>query len=57
MKDGVIAAARKSRRAMIWASGDTAWADGKDYQAELKNLGNIMARMEYGKMIAGCAAR
>jgi simple sugar transport system substrate-binding protein len=41
---------------MIWSSGDTAWSDGKDYKPELKNLGNIMGRMEYGKMIAGCAA-
>lgn len=57
MKDGVIAAATQNPDVpMIWASGDTAWADGKDYMPELKNLGNIMPRMEYGKMIAGCAA-
>jgi simple sugar transport system substrate-binding protein len=30
--------------------------DGKDYRADLANLGNVMGRMEYGKMIAGCAA-
>jgi len=57
MKDGIIAAAKKYPDVpMIWTSGDTAWADGKDYQPDLKNLGNIMGRMEYGKMIAGCAA-
>ena len=42
---------------MIWASGDNAWADGQDYRPDLANLGNIMGRMEYGKMIAGCAPR
>ncbi len=41
---------------MIWSSGDNAWADGKGYRADLTNLGNVMGRMEYGKMIAGCAA-
>jgi simple sugar transport system substrate-binding protein len=41
---------------MIWTSGDSAWSDGKDYHADLTNLGNIMGRMEYGKMIGGCAA-
>jgi simple sugar transport system substrate-binding protein len=57
MKDGIIAAATQNPDVpMIWASGDTAWQDGKDYKPELKNLGNIMGRMEYGKMIAGCAA-
>jgi simple sugar transport system substrate-binding protein len=57
MKDGVIAAATQNPDVpMIWASGDTAWPDGKEYMPELKNLGNIMGRMEYGKMIAGCAA-
>jgi len=57
MKDGIIAAATKNPDVpMIWTSGDTAWPDGKDYQPDLKNLGNIMGRMEFGKMIAGCAA-
>jgi hypothetical protein len=32
-------------------------AAGESYRADLTNLGNIMGRMEYGKMIAGCAAR
>jgi simple sugar transport system substrate-binding protein len=39
----------------ILASGDQAWKEGKDYQ-DLPNMGNIMGQMEYGKMIAGCAA-
>jgi simple sugar transport system substrate-binding protein len=40
---------------VIHASGDGNWADGKDFK-DLPNLANIMGRMEYGKMIAGCAA-
>ncbi|MBL8100440.1 MAG: BMP family ABC transporter substrate-binding protein [Anaerolineales bacterium] len=40
---------------VIMASGDQVWPDGKAYQ-EIPNLMNIMGRMEYGKMIAGCAA-
>src|SRR3990172_2150148 len=57
MKDGALLAAEQHPDVpMIWSSGDSAWAEGKDYQADLKNLGNIMGRMEYGKMIAGCAA-
>ena len=40
---------------VIMASGDQVWADGKAYDA-MDNLSNIMGRMEYGKMIAGCAA-
>jgi len=40
---------------VIHASGDTAWKEGKNY-IEIPNLKNIMGRMEYGKMIAGCAA-
>ena len=57
MKDGALLAAEKNPNIpMIWTSGDSAWAEGKDYHADLKNLGNIMGRMVYGKMIAGCAA-
>jgi simple sugar transport system substrate-binding protein len=42
---------------MIWSSGDSAWPEaGEAYHPELTNLGNTMGRMEYGKMIAGCAA-
>jgi simple sugar transport system substrate-binding protein len=40
---------------VIHASGDSAWVDGKDYKG-LANLSNIMGKMEYGKMIAGCTA-
>lgn len=40
---------------VIHASGDSAWADGKNFE-NLANMVNIMGRMEYGKMIAGCAA-
>jgi simple sugar transport system substrate-binding protein len=40
---------------VIMASGDQVWADGQAYE-EISNLMNIMGRMEYGKMIAGCAA-
>jgi simple sugar transport system substrate-binding protein len=40
---------------VIHASGDTSWKEGKNY-VDLPNLKNIMGEMEYGKMIAGCAA-
>jgi simple sugar transport system substrate-binding protein len=40
---------------VIMASGDQVWKDGKAY-VDLPNMVNIMGRMEYGKMIAGCAA-
>jgi simple sugar transport system substrate-binding protein len=40
---------------VIMASGDQVWEDGKVYE-EIPNLMNIMGRMEYGKMIGGCAA-
>jgi simple sugar transport system substrate-binding protein len=57
MKDGIeAAAAAHPETPMIWTTGDSAWAEGKAYRADLTNLGNIMGRMEYGKMIAGCAA-
>ena len=57
MKDGIEAAAAEHPEVpMIWSSGDSAWEDGKAYRADLENLGNVMGRMEYGKMIAGCAA-
>jgi basic membrane protein A and related proteins len=57
MKDGIEAAAAAHPDVpMIWSSGDNAWADGEGYRPDLANLGNIMGRMEYGKMIAGCAA-
>lgn len=40
---------------VIHASGDSAWKDGKRFQ-DIPNLYNVMGRMEYGKMMAGCAA-
>jgi len=57
MRDGILAAAEAHPDVpMIWSSGDTAWAEGQNYRPDLTNLGNIMGKMEYGKMIAGCAA-
>jgi simple sugar transport system substrate-binding protein len=56
MKDGILAgAAAHPEVPMVWSSGDSAWKDGKAY-AGLDNLANVMGKMEYGKMIAGCAA-
>ncbi len=40
---------------VIMASGDQVWQDGKAYQP-IANMTNIMGKMEYGKMMAGCAA-
>jgi simple sugar transport system substrate-binding protein len=40
---------------VIMISGDQVWQDGKAYSA-MANMVDIMGRMEYGKMIAGCAA-
>ena len=57
MRDGILAAAAAHPDVpMIWASGDNAWAEGENYRPDLTNLGNIMPKMEFGKMIAGCAA-
>ncbi len=57
MRDGIEAAAAAHPDVpMIWSSGDNAWEEGEAYRADLPNLGNIMGQMEYGKMIAGCAA-
>ncbi|HEX5630229.1 MAG TPA: BMP family ABC transporter substrate-binding protein [Acidimicrobiia bacterium] len=57
MRDGITAAAANHPEVpMVWSSGDSAWADGQGYRADLTNLANVMGRMEYGKMIAGCAA-
>ena len=57
MKDGILqAAAEHPDVPMIWSSGDSAWENGEGYRPDLSNLGNIMGKMEYGKMIAGCAA-
>jgi simple sugar transport system substrate-binding protein len=57
MRDGITAAAAAHPDVpMIWSSGDSAWAEGQNHQPDLTNLGNVMGRMEYGKMIGGCAA-
>jgi simple sugar transport system substrate-binding protein len=40
---------------VIMASGDQVWQEGEAYVA-IPNMSNVMGRMEYGKMIAGCAA-
>ncbi len=57
MRDGITAgAANHPEVPMVWSSGDSAWVDGQGYRADLTNLANVMGRMEYGKMIAGCAA-
>jgi simple sugar transport system substrate-binding protein len=56
-KDGIEAAAAEHPDVpMIFSSGDSAWADGQGYRADLTNLGNVMGRMEYTKMMGGCAA-
>lgn len=57
MKDGIeLGAANHPDVPMVWSSGDSAWADGEGYRADLDNLGNEMGRMYYAKQIAGCAA-
>ena len=40
---------------VIHVSGDSVWQEGQNYQP-LNQFTNIMGRMEYGKMIAGCTA-
>src|SRR5512143_2536965 len=55
-KDGTLEAAQKHPELpIVNVSGDQAWKDGKDFKAP-KNESNFFAKMEYGKMIAGCAA-
>jgi len=57
MKDGVTEfTAAHPDVPVIWLSGDYAWQDGQRYQASMTNESDVMGRMEYGKMIAGCAA-
>lgn len=56
MKDASTAFAKAHPDiAVIMASGDQVWSEGKAFE-EIPNLVNIMGRMEYGKMMAGCAA-
>lgn len=40
---------------VIHASGDSVWAEGENYNP-FENMVNVMGRMTYGKMIAGCDA-
>jgi simple sugar transport system substrate-binding protein len=55
-KDGTLEAAKKHPTLpIINISGDHAWKAGKDYKAP-PNESNFMGRMEYMKMVAGCAA-
>jgi simple sugar transport system substrate-binding protein len=55
-KDDALTTAKKHADVpIIHASGDYAWKEGKNFKNQ-PNLGNIMGRMEYGKMMAGCAA-
>jgi simple sugar transport system substrate-binding protein len=56
MKDSATEFAQAHPDVMvIMASGDQVWKEGKAY-VEIPNMVNIMGRMEYGKMMAGCAA-
>jgi basic membrane protein A and related proteins len=56
-KDAILAAAAEHPDVpMVWSSGDSAWAEGKDYQSDLKNLANYFMKAEYTLQIAGCAA-
>jgi basic membrane protein A and related proteins len=56
-KDAILAAAKAHPTVpMVWSSGDSAWASGKDYQADLKNLANYYMQAEYVLEVAGCAA-
>lgn len=55
-KDDALTTAKKYPNIpIIHATGDYAWKEGKNYK-NLPNLSNIMPEIEYGKMIAGCAA-
>jgi simple sugar transport system substrate-binding protein len=55
-KDGTLEAAKAHPELpIVNVSGDHAWKEGKDFKAPA-NESNFMGRMEYGKMIAGCAA-
>jgi simple sugar transport system substrate-binding protein len=55
-QDGTLEAAKKHPKLpIINISGDHAWKEGKNYKAP-PNLSNVMGRMEYGKMLQGCAA-
>jgi simple sugar transport system substrate-binding protein len=56
MKDGVLEFTKAHPDiAAVFSSGDYAWKDGKDFQNQ-PMLADVMPKMEYTKMIAGCAA-
>lgn len=40
---------------VVQIGGVAAWKDGRDYRGP-QNLGNLYGRLEYAKMISGCAA-
>lgn len=55
-KDDALETAKKHPDVtVIHASGDYAWKEGKNFKNQ-QNLGNLMGKIEYGKMIAGCTA-
>jgi simple sugar transport system substrate-binding protein len=55
-KDGTLEAAKQHPQIpIINVSGDHAWKAGRDYKAP-SNESNFMGRIEYMKMVAGCAA-
>jgi simple sugar transport system substrate-binding protein len=57
MKDGLTEfAAAHPDVPVVWLSGDFAWKDGQRYQKDMAKESDIMGRMEFGKMIAGCSA-
>lgn len=57
MKDGVSEFALAHPDVpVIWLSGDYAWKDGKRYREDLVMESDLMGKMEYGKMMAGCSA-
>ncbi len=53
--DTLTVAQKNPDLTFINVSGDHAWKEGRNYKNQ-PNLGNFMGKMEYGKMIAGCAA-
>jgi simple sugar transport system substrate-binding protein len=58
MKDAAIKFARAHPQIIVihaGGNGDTAWKEGKNYE-NIHNLGNVMGRMEFGRMISGCSA-
>lgn len=56
LKDDAFETAKKHPNvAIIHASGDYSWQEGKNFKNQ-QNLVNIMPQMEYGRMITGCAA-